>query len=60
MLDLWRQLGGILQQETNSQGQAGPKGTGVACDNGPLNEGNSFIVPVPYLVKKKKSQLIPL
>lgn len=29
-LDLWRQFEGILQQEANSQGQAGPKGRGVA------------------------------
>lgn len=57
-LDLWRQLEDILQQEANSQGQAGTKGTGLACDSGPLNEGGQFYSH--RFLFSKKSQIIPL
>lgn len=57
-LDLWRQFEGILQQEANSQGQAGPQGTGVACDDGALNEGEQF--HGHSFLFSKKSQIILL
>lgn len=56
--DLWRQLEGILQQEANSQGQAGPKGTEMAGDDGSLNEGEQFYSHSSLF--SKKSHIIPL